>query len=103
MLAAATAAAKEGRALSAAERAAAERPILFPEEVAAEQAARRAAEEQVTWRSLSFTFQLVLCTLFRSFYRGQSVRVVLSFVKPLNFLCKVQRRLLWRLSVSVSW
>ncbi len=37
VLAAATAAARDGRPLSAAERAEAERPILFPEEYAREQ------------------------------------------------------------------
>lgn len=47
VLAAATAAAREGRPLSAAERAAAEKPILFAEQYAAEQEAQRAAEEQV--------------------------------------------------------
>lgn len=47
VLAAATAAARDGRPLSAADRAAAERPILFPEEHAREQEAERAAEEQV--------------------------------------------------------
>ncbi|BDA45967.1 probable protein TIC 62, chloroplastic at N-terminal half [Coccomyxa sp. Obi] len=46
VLAAATAAAREGRPLSTAERAEAERPILFPEEYAREQEAKRAAEEQ---------------------------------------------------------
>lgn len=47
VLAAATAAAREGRSLSAEERADAEKPILFPEQYAAEQERKRAADEQV--------------------------------------------------------
>jgi hypothetical protein len=47
VLASATAAAREGRLLSAEERAAAERPVLFPEQYAAEQEQLRATQEQV--------------------------------------------------------